>query len=270
MVLALALPACKASEARETRPSAAAAAPGAAADQTRPATTGPVVVELFTSQGCSSCPPADRVLSEIGKQEGVIALAFHVDYWNDIGWADPFSSAAWSARQRAYAGVLDGRVYTPQLVIQGRAHVVGSNRRAVRRAIEARAAHAPPRSVALSASARCTGTNAAPGLRVEVETDAGDALILVALHESGSQTAVTAGENRGRDLQNDYIVRRLASARARRGMPGATVDIDIDSTWTGTLGAVVFVQDPDTLAIHAATEIEVAGVREGCGLDPGI
>src|SRR5262245_2326035 len=95
----------------------------------------PVVVELFTSQGCSSCPPADRLLGELVRDGAiadrpVIALSFHVDYWNRLGWTDPFSRPAWSARQQAYADAMrDGRVYTPQLVIAGRSHVVGSRRR---------------------------------------------------------------------------------------------------------------------------------------------
>jgi hypothetical protein len=86
-----------------------------------------VVLELFTSQGCSSCPPADRLLSTLGARDGVVALAFHVDYWNYIGWRDPFSSAAATARQRRYgAAIAGGKVYTPMLVIDGREHVVGS------------------------------------------------------------------------------------------------------------------------------------------------
>ena len=97
-------------------------APLRAEDPSRP--PKPVVLELFTSQGCSSCPPADELLTELGKHDDVIALAFHVDYWNHLGWRDPFSSRSWSRRQERYAAALfRGRVYTPQIVVDGRGHL---------------------------------------------------------------------------------------------------------------------------------------------------
>jgi hypothetical protein len=89
----------------------------------------PVVVELFTSQGCSSCPPADEYLGELAHRRDVIALAFHVDYWDYIGWKDPFASPDFTRRQRAYAGALGLRgLYTPQMIVDGRADAVGSDR----------------------------------------------------------------------------------------------------------------------------------------------
>src|SRR4051812_18762634 len=86
------------------------------------ATEGPIVLELFTSQGCSSCPPAERILDKLSSRgldgASLAPLAFHVDYWDDLGWPDPFASPAWSERQRQYAGALgEGRVYTPELVV---------------------------------------------------------------------------------------------------------------------------------------------------------
>ena len=102
-----------------------------------PVTGGPLVLELFTSQGCSSCPPADALLSRLVRSgEHVAPLSFHVDYWNDLGWADPFSLPAWTERQQSYARALgDNRVYTPELVIGGATGVVGSQEAAVSRAI---------------------------------------------------------------------------------------------------------------------------------------
>ena len=121
----------------------AAAAP---ATSTAKATDPAVLVELFTSQGCSSCPPADRLLGELpAAVDGVqvLPLAFHVDYWDDLGWRDPFSSADWTARQNGYARSLGaGRIYTPQLVVQGSADVVGSDRGGAVELIR-RAAHPP-------------------------------------------------------------------------------------------------------------------------------
>lgn len=116
---------------------------------------GAIVVELFTSQGCSSCPPADRLLTELAGRERerpVIALAFHVDYWNDLGWRDPFSSASATARQEAYARALGRGLYTPQLVVNGRAHAVGSRRGEVERALGA-----ATRVPTLAASAELAG-----------------------------------------------------------------------------------------------------------------
>ncbi|TMQ09365.1 MAG: DUF1223 domain-containing protein, partial [Deltaproteobacteria bacterium] len=103
---------------------------------------GPLVIELFTSQGCSSCPPADQLLSRLAAAgtlgDRVLApLAFHVDYWNDLGWADPYSSPAWTERQHQYSrAVGDARVYTPELVVGGASGVLGSNLAAVTDAVQ--------------------------------------------------------------------------------------------------------------------------------------
>ena len=105
-----------------------------------------VLVELFTSQGCSSCPPADQMISNLGRERGdveIIPLSFHVDYWNYIGWQDVFSSNKWSERQRQYTAALPGnRTYTPQLVVQGQVDCLGSNERCIRNAV-ARTASRP-------------------------------------------------------------------------------------------------------------------------------
>lgn len=100
-----------------------------------------IVVEFFTSQGCSSCPPADAYLAELAKRDDVIALSFHVDYWNYIGWSDPFLSREATERQRAYGRTMGkSYVYTPQVVVDGRAETVGSNRHEVSNLINMAAA----------------------------------------------------------------------------------------------------------------------------------
>src|SRR5690242_20522355 len=91
----------------------------------------PLVIELFTSQGCSSCPPAEALLNKLAKDGAVgkrplAPLAFHVDYWDDLGWPDPYASKAWTDRQRAYADAHDDRIYTPQMIVAGRSGFVGS------------------------------------------------------------------------------------------------------------------------------------------------
>src|SRR6266851_8849041 len=112
---------------------------------------GPVVLELFTSQGCSSCPPADALVSELGSStRGVIPLAYHVDYWNHLGWSDPFSSRQWSERQSDYARAMSlGGEYTPQMVVGGESQFVGSDRRGIARAIGAESSASAPGRVSL-------------------------------------------------------------------------------------------------------------------------
>jgi len=208
----------------------AGAAPTAAA--------GPIVVELFTSQGCSSCPPADRVLSKlvtegaIGDRE-VVPLAFHVDYWNDLGWADPFSREEWTDRQRRYAGTLgEGRVYTPQLVVGGRDHVVGSNAAGVIAKIEA--ASVPVR---LDATVDWTARTATVTASAPARADA-----WVAIYEDAITTSVVRGENAGETLRNDHVVRRLEKVAAA-GTSG-TISVALDPAWK-QLGAVVLAQGAD-------------------------
>jgi hypothetical protein len=196
---------------------------------------GTVVVELFTSQGCSSCPPADRLLSELVRGEHpVLALAFHVDYWDDLGWADPFSRAAYSDRQRAYAGD-DGRVYTPALVVNGTTDVVGSQRKAVARAI----AEATPLP-GLAAKATVDGDT----LRVEAAVAAGTTAV-VAVYEDALITDIPRGENAGEKLRNDRVVRALVPITGR-------ATIALDPTWQRPhLGAVVLAAGPDRRLVAA-------------------
>jgi hypothetical protein len=241
----------------------AAAEPAAPTEPTvGPGGDAPVVLELFTSQGCSSCPAADRVLASLGHDEGlrgrVVPLAFHVDYWNYIGWADPFSSADWSARQEAYAHrfKLDS-VYTPQIVVNGRSELNGSDEDGIRREIAA-ASRGPSGRVALSVARDGGGALAAD---VSAETpeaiEAGELSLVVVVYESGISTAVKRGENSGRTLENDFVVRRVARAFSFKPVAGAKqagrVQFDLDPSWkAGNLGVAAFLQDPQTLRIYGA------------------
>jgi hypothetical protein len=214
---------------------------------------GPVLVELFTSQGCSSCPPADRLLGELPSSvDGVevLPLAFHVDYWDDLGWRDPFSSPDWTARQRRYSGpIAGGRVYTPQLIVQGHADVLGSDRGDAIEAI--RAAARAPRTGRIRASA--TGSDRIT-VAVEAELDGGRADAMVALVESGLSTKVARGENSGRALVNHFVVRRLVKAFAVEGGAGkGEVALPVDPAWQrDRLAVTVFLQDPASLRVLAA------------------
>lgn len=168
-----------------------------------------VVVELFTSQGCSSCPPADQVLGELATHRpDVLALSFHVTYWNRLGWRDRFSLEEATDRQRRYAATLGhNQLYTPQAVVQGRRDVVGSNRGAL--LAEIAAAQPPAVPVALSA--------AGEELAVEVGEGAGAAALWLVGFDARQVTAVGAGENRGRTLAHANVVRSLQRLGAWQG-----------------------------------------------------
>ena len=210
------------------------------------ASQAPLVVELFTSQGCSSCPPADRTLSEIVAEGGVgdrvvVPLAFHVDYWNDLGWPDPFSLPAWTERQYDYARVLGGgRVYTPQMIVGGATDVLGSRVDSIARAVAD-----APRQIAVTASATWDGDH------VDVTATApGDADVFVAVWEDGLRTKVPRGENSGSTLVGDHVVRRFERVAAA-GASGH-VAIKLDASWRA-VGAVAFAQRPGDRKIIGAT-----------------
>lgn len=180
------------------------------------AAPSPVVLELFTSQGCSSCPPADALLGRLKADDAdVLPLSLHVDYWNRIGWRDPYSSAAITTRQQNYAEWLgqDG-VYTPELVVDGVRGVVGSDRAAVEQAIrQARAAHALLPPVAL----RVSGDGA--GVLIAVGAGPGRGQVLVVGYDGQHVTAIPRGENAGRTLTDTNVVRALAKVADWVGQP---------------------------------------------------
>jgi hypothetical protein len=151
------------------------------------AETRPVVVELFTSQGCSSCPPADAFLAELAAKPGVIALGFHVDYWDRLGWKDPLSAAGSTERQHQYAKWLGRReVYTPQMVVDGKHEFVGSDRNEINATIALPAVAIAPVSFS--------------GDRSAVSVGAGDGRgkVLLVRYVLARSNAVSAGENAGR------------------------------------------------------------------------
>ena len=224
----------------------AGCAAGAEADPQRPTgPEGPLVIELFTSQGCSSCPPADALIAKLAASgavggRAVAPLSFHVDYWNDLGWADPFSLPAWTQRQHDYANALgDDRVYTPELVVAGGAGMVGSQSGAVALAI-AKA----PRQEMLPATAKWDADRVAVTVTAPANAD-----VLVAIYESSTTTNVTRGENAGESLGSARVVRRLELV-ARAGQRG-TLALPIDPKWRG-VGAIAFAQRADRRIIAAA------------------
>jgi hypothetical protein len=169
----------------------------------------PVVVELFTSQGCSSCPPADAFLTDLARERrDILPLAFHVTYWDYLGWKDPYSLDAATARQRGYARHLgeDG-VYTPQMVVDGTKGFVGSDRREGLGAIAGAAAKPVPVTLARDGGA----------LVVTVGPGAGTAQVLLVGFDPSHDTPVGRGENSGRTLRETNIVRSLTPIGAWTG-----------------------------------------------------
>jgi hypothetical protein len=180
----------------------------------------PVIVELFTSEGCSSCPPADAVLAQLQKTQPVagaevIALSEHVDYWNYIGWSDPFSSAAFSARQETYARAFgQERIYTPQMIVDGRTEFIGN---AMNKALEAitEAARTPKADVRITIQKTpAEKDKRAVRLGVSVKdlppVSRGDvAEVILAITEDGLSSNVSRGENSGRKLAHTAVVREM-------------------------------------------------------------
>ena len=233
-------------------------AAGAGASTAPPAARVPVLVELFTSEGCSSCPPADALLRRLASQQPVpgaeiVPLAFHVDYWNRLGWTDPYSSPEASARQQERSRQLSpGRVYTPQAVVNGRAEMVGSDTDGLRQAVAAAAARrglpiavtiVPGSSPIGGATVRVTLEGPAP--------EAEGALVRLAITESGIEQHVDRGENASRDLVHDGVVRTFVKL-------GAVADgrfedqraLKLDAAWNRQqLAAVAWLEDPETGAV---------------------
>jgi hypothetical protein len=225
----------------------------------------PVLVELFTSEGCSSCPPADLLLTRlvaektVGRAE-IVALAFHVDYWNRLGWTDRFSAPAFTDRQHRYADAWKtDRVYTPQAVVDGRTEFVGTD---VKRALEAlgEAAARPHARVDLAPA----GSADDPRLTIAVEPPAGAAFtadVHLAIAEDGLTSVVTAGENARKHLAHSAVVRSLKRiGRVTKGAPLRldAVPLDVDGSWSrAALRAVVIVQDEKTREVHGTGHVRL-------------
>jgi hypothetical protein len=210
----------------------------------RPAHADPrAVVELFTSQGCSSCPPADKIIGELAKDPSIIALSMPIDYWDYLGWKDTLADSRFSARQKAYSLMRGDRdVYTPQVVVNGSVHVIGSDRARIEGAI------GETRKVDGVMSVPVTMTLSGKQINVSV---AASAKAPAAMHGEiwiGSVSkavpiSVGRGENRGRELTYYNVVRNLLKVGDWNGAAGSwTVPLENISR-EGVDAAVVYVQD---------------------------
>lgn len=233
--------------------------------------SSPVVVELFTSEGCSSCPPADALLARLAEQRGgdnahVVALEEHVDYWDDLGWRDPFSSHNWTERQVGYAGVLgNGNPYTPQMVVDGTIEFTGSHASQAQKAIADAAAKA---KVPVDLSQLETGGKPGTGnFSVQVgklipSRKGGAAEVWLAITETGLHSSVTRGENAGHELRHAAIVRlmrKIGEAKPDRDISfSGDAAIPLRVEWKReNLKAVAFVQEKSSLRILGAAELSL-------------
>ncbi|MBI1283504.1 MAG: DUF1223 domain-containing protein [Thiobacillus sp.] len=200
------------------------------------------LLELYTSEGCSSCPAADRWLSQLPPDSNVVPLAFHVDYWDRLGWRDPFGQAAFSQRQRARNSGL-GWVYTPQVMLDG------ADYRNWRRS---RAPHVDP----VSARANLVLTLTQTPQRIDVQVDSrfigpaseADAQLYLALAENHLSSTVTAGENAGRTLRHEHVVRELVGPLD----PNVRHSFRLQPGWKAAdLGVAAFVLDPQGETLQA-------------------
>jgi len=219
----------------------------------------PVVVELFTSEGCSSCPPADAVLMKLGHQGNsngteLVLLGEHVDYWNYLGWTDRFSSPQFSQRQSAYGNALHSSVYTPQMVIDGRTQFVGGDLSDAQSRIAEAAKDPKPAQVTL----RWEGNNQ---LHVKVQLPPqARANVLLATTEDGLTTAVAEGENGGRTLHHAAVVRQLRQlGHPEKGVYETTVDVVPQPNWNkANVKVAVLVQETGNMEILGAASIPYA------------
>jgi hypothetical protein len=209
----------------------------------------PVVVELFTSQGCSSCPPAEAFMRDLAKRDDLIALEFHVDYWDYIGWKDRFAKREFTERQEGYVGSLKGRYkYTPQMVVGGVSHAVGSNRAAIEAEIERRksaSVEGPEIEVHKEDGAIVAkiGAGAASGVYD----------IVFVTFDKPHSTEVKRGENRGRTLVNAQVVRDYEMLGSWSGTP---VDLRIPIAGRpGDGGCAILVQKRGYGEIVAAVSL---------------
>jgi len=220
--------------------------------QVAAAGNSPVLVELFTSEGCSSCPPADRLLQDLDRSQPVtgaeiIVLSEHVDYWNNIGWKDPYSSSFFTQRQNAYSDHFNlNSVYTPQMVVDGSAEFVGNDSSRAKQ-------ECGKASTGQKVPVRITGIAFNGGaLRAHIETDAlpqsasrnADVYAVVALNHAESQ--VSAGENSGRRLTHVAVVQSLTKLGALDKSKGFAQDVTLklnSKADTSNLRVIAFVQE---------------------------
>jgi hypothetical protein len=217
-----------------------------------------VLVELFTSEGCSSCPPADAVLAKLLRDQPVdgveiIPLSLHVDYWNRLGWKDPFSAKVYSDRQQKYAKVFgEDKLYTPQIVVDGREEINGGDEAGVRRIVAGAASRT---HLAMKVTARPADRAVTVSIDLPAAPAGAEPIdVLVALTEDDLATAVRRGENSGRTLSHVAVVRKLQTlGTLEREAFVADGRLPIDPAWkSAKMRAVVWLQGRTSNHVYGA------------------
>ena len=236
--------------------------PKLAKDSSIKTSSGFAVLELFTSQGCSSCPSADENLAEITKQAAVkgdkiVTLSFHVDYWNYLGWRDPYSTADATKRQRLYAGVHGSKqVYTPQLVVNGTTELLGSSRDKSKVAIQTAIKKRPRSNIQL------TTMTEGNSVVVEWKIDGlqADDLVNLALVQNQVKDHVETGENSGRSLKHVNVVRDFHVVNPAASKNSMTLTIP-DGLQAEDLHVVAYLQSPMDASIHAVAIGDIVSTK---------
>lgn len=220
---------------------------------------GFAVVELFTSEGCSSCPPADELLSQLTENarahnQKVYTLGFHVDYWNRLGWKDPFSHEFYSVRQRQYARVFKSdRIYTPQMIVNGTKVFLGSDKNLANKTIQQ--ALQTPAAAGIQLNAQFAQKTIK--IKYTLTGAPAESLINLVLVEGNLKSKITRGENAGRTLIHQSVVRLFQSMPVNS--PSAEVTLTLDfpiHPQNSTL--IAYLQNPETMQIIAASKTDLA------------
>ena len=215
------------------------------------------VVELFTSQGCSSCPPADEYLAKLAERDDLLALSLHVDYWDYVGWRDPFASSLNTERQRQYQAFFNIRyIYTPQMVVQGAHQVIGSKQDDIEARIAA-AARLPQLPVALVRAGDTLAVRVGPAV-ANGAMKAEDAAVWLVAFDGRHETKVKKGENNGRTIVNRNVVRRFDLLGTWSGAACAA-EAKVPSKGADGGGVAVLVQSLGTGRILGAARLSPGG-----------
>ncbi|MBV8253401.1 MAG: DUF1223 domain-containing protein [Chitinophaga sp.] len=217
---------------------------------------GFAVLELFTSEGCSSCPPAEELLAQIHEEtagQPVFILAYHVDYWDRLGWKDHFSNAAFSKRQYDYSRHFNGRVYTPQVVVNGATEGVGADEAFVRSSIKNMLTQPSSASLSIKISQQAGKTN----LNYETNSNSSNMRLVIAFVQKHAIVNVVRGENAGRTLSHAQIVRSLSSFQLGKSRAG-TESIDLPKDFNPNDWEMIgLLQTGDAGEILAATQASI-------------
>jgi hypothetical protein len=227
-----------------------------------------VVLELFTSQGCSSCPPADRLIHTLYDEHeddvDIIPLSYHVDYWNNIGWTDIFSHANWTERQKRYVRKFQLKyIYTPQLVINGNFQCLGSDRTKVLSAIHSAKTNGNPAELSITTKAKNPQTvEATFQTSFSSSIEANSKWLVACIYENNLETAIESGELANKTLTYNHVVRRMGKVLEMKANSGTehskTIDISIDPSWNlQNLGIAALLQNPKTMKIYGASSMDI-------------